>query len=51
MAIAVKVIEAGMDSKAVLARFEAARQALAMMAAGSPCAIAPRIRLTSVIAI
>ena len=30
-AVAVKVIKAGMDSKAVLARFEAERQALAMM--------------------
>jgi hypothetical protein len=30
-AVAVKVIRAGMDSKAVLARFEAERQALAMM--------------------
>jgi formylglycine-generating enzyme required for sulfatase activity len=30
-AVAVKVIKAGMDSKAVLARFEAGRQALAMM--------------------
>jgi hypothetical protein len=30
-AMAVKVIKAGMDSKAVLARFEAERQALAMM--------------------
>ena len=29
--VAVKVIKAGMDSKAVLARFEAERQALAMM--------------------
>lgn len=30
-AVAVKVVKAGMDSKAVLARFEAERQALAMM--------------------
>ena len=30
-AVAVKVIKAGMDSKAVLARFEAERQALALM--------------------
>ena len=30
-AVAVKVIKAGMDSRAVLARFEAERQALAMM--------------------
>jgi serine/threonine protein kinase len=30
-AVAVKVIKAGMDSKAILARFEAERQALAMM--------------------
>jgi serine/threonine protein kinase len=30
-AVAIKVIKAGMDSKAVLARFEAERQALAMM--------------------
>jgi eukaryotic-like serine/threonine-protein kinase len=30
-AVAVKVIKAGMDSKSVLARFEAERQALAMM--------------------
>src|SRR5262249_54064990 len=30
-AVAVKVIRAGMDSKAVLVRFEAERQALAMM--------------------
>jgi serine/threonine protein kinase len=30
-AVAVKVIKVGMDSKAVLARFEAERQALAMM--------------------
>jgi eukaryotic-like serine/threonine-protein kinase len=30
-AVAVKVIKAGMDSKAVLARFDAERQALALM--------------------